>query len=108
MSCITFQNDELTHDGHIKQVNSVNLEGGETGYLPRQLKHHAAKCDNSTIPEERNILQWVFYLKIKESYFDMCISIFFLRVYIVSLSFISRETLSSSIFQLKSGISPKC
>ena len=41
-SCITFQNDELTHDGHIKQVNSVNLEGGETGYLPRRLKHHAA------------------------------------------------------------------
>ena len=49
---------------------------------------------SATIPEERNIVQWVFYLKIKESYFDMCNSILFLRVYIVSLSFISRETLS--------------
>ena len=56
---------------------------------------------SATIPEERNILQWVFYLKIKESYFDMCNSIKFLRVYIVSLSFISRETLSLSIIIIK-------
>ena len=67
---------------------------------------------SATIPEERNIVQWVFYLKIKESYFDMCNSILFLRVYIVGLSFISRETLSLSIiitkktsFQLTNGIS---
>ena len=56
---------------------------------------------SATIPEERNIVQWVFYLKIKESYFDMCNSILFLRVYIVSLSFISRETLSLSIIITK-------
>ena len=56
---------------------------------------------SATIPEERNIVQWVFYLKIKESYFDMCNSILFLRVYIVSLSFISRETLSLSIIIIK-------
>lgn len=70
---------------------------------------------SATIPEERNIWQWVFYLKIKESYFNMCNSILFLRVHIVSLSFISRETLSSSIiiikkktsFRLKNGISRK-
>ena len=56
---------------------------------------------SATIPEERNILQWVFYLKIKESYFDMGNSIKFLRVYIVGLSFISRETLSLSIIIIK-------
>ena len=56
---------------------------------------------SATIPGERNIVQWVFYLKIKESYFDMCNSILFLRVYIVSLSFISRETLSLSIIITK-------
>ena len=58
-------------------------------------------CQLRQFPKNAISCNAVVYLKIKESYFDMCNSVLFLYVCIVSLSFISRETLSLSIIIIK-------